>query len=75
MAKVSCVVIRKNVINVNQTCICLGSFRSMGTNKTDPLYCFNSQGAKVCANLTTVATIFVDNNVVKFADFKKILDL
>jgi hypothetical protein len=75
MEKVSCVVIRKNVINVNQSCICLGSFRSMGTNKTDPLYCFNAQGAKVSTNLTTVATIFVDNNVEKFADFNKILDV
>ncbi len=47
----------------------------MGTNKTDPLYCFNAQGAKVSTNLTTVATIFVDNNVEKFADFNKILDV
>jgi hypothetical protein len=75
MAKVSCVVIRKNVSNINQSCTYLGSFSSMETNKTDPLYCLDTQGAKVSANLTTVATIFVDNNVEKFADFNKILDL
>jgi hypothetical protein len=75
MAKVSSVVIRKNVSNINQSCTYLGSFSCMASHLTSLVYCFNAQGAKVCANLTTVATIFVDNNVVKFADFKKILDL